>query len=74
MFAWYVEDSVGRTGWRDGWGGIDAKELLGVSTGLTGNKGGRKVRGGKMRKGSKTDDIRSADGGGRSGDERQESR
>lgn len=55
-------------------GGIDTKELLGVSTGLTGNKGGRKVRGGKMRKGSKTDDIRSTDGGGRSGDERQESR
>ena len=55
-------------------GGIDTKELLGVSTGLTGNKGGRKVRGGKMRRGSKSDDGMSTDGGGRSGDERRESR
>ena len=54
--------------------GIDTKELLGVSTGLTGNKGGRKVRGGKMRRGSKSDDGMSTDGGGRSGDERRESR
>lgn len=64
---------MGRTGWRER-GRIDVKELLGVSAGLTGSKGGRKVRGGKMRRGSKSDDGMSTDGGGRSEDERQESR
>lgn len=54
-------------------GGTDSKELLGVSTGLIGNKGGRKLRGGKMRRGSKRDDGTCSDGGGRSEDERQES-
>lgn len=38
-------------------GGIDIEEPLDVSTGLAGNKGGRKVRGGKMRRGSKSDDA-----------------
>lgn len=53
---------------------LTMKKLRAVSIGLTGNKSGRKVRRGKTRRKAKTDDSMSTDWGGRSGNERQESR
>lgn len=55
-------------------GRVHPEELLAVSTGLTGNEGGRKARRGKMKRKSKSDDSMSTDWGGRSGNERQKSR
>lgn len=49
--------------------GIYTGELLHVSAVLQGSKGRREVRGGKMRRRSKSNDGMSTDGGGRSENE-----
>lgn len=48
--------------------------VLGVSSESVGNKGERRLKGGKVRRGQKSDDGRSGDESNSSGDERWESK